>query len=227
MYVIVELPSCWSAGKGSHAYLTQPAQYTPACVGYEVSILPYVVNNRQNLNVCVYNSLQLCLQNSAKYYIHRLCKWCVECCPIPPPHCVLWSMQVCDLLDANRRMQEELMEKDQAIKVLQQKMADLKKTLQKELVWSPYCVVFSKCSWVLLPYSGQCVSRRCRNPSPLPRFTGKAPKIFPIAVSVYPLPPAISSKKPMSATSTSNMWSWGTCAVKGRRYVRVGVSRLV
>ena len=34
------------------------------------------------------------------------------------------------------------MEKDQAIKVLQQKMADLKKTLQKELVRSCHLVVF-------------------------------------------------------------------------------------
>ena len=34
------------------------------------------------------------------------------------------------------------MEKDQAIKVLQQKMADLKKTLQKELVRSRHLVVF-------------------------------------------------------------------------------------
>lgn len=44
------------------------------------------------------------------------------------------AVQVCDLLDSNQRMQEELMEKGQAIKVLQQKLADLKKTLQKELV---------------------------------------------------------------------------------------------
>lgn len=42
------------------------------------------------------------------------------------------------------------MEKDQAIKVLQQKMADLKKTLQKELVGSYHLVVFLGCGQVLL-----------------------------------------------------------------------------
>ena len=133
-----------------------------------------------------------------------------ECCPSPSsptPHlCAV--VQMCDLLDANRRMQEELMEKDQAIKVLQQKMADLKKTLQKELVRSRHLVVFLGCGQVLLlPYNKQLVFLRCRNHSPLAQLTGKPPIIPPIAVSAYPLPQVISNKKPTSATSTSSMWS--------------------
>ena len=51
-------------------------------------------------------------------------------------------MQVSELLDSNRQMQEELMEKGQAIRVLQQKLADLKKTLQKELVCLALLVVY-------------------------------------------------------------------------------------
>ena len=66
-------------------------------------------------------------------------------------------VQVCNLLDANQRMQEELMEKDQAIKVLQQKMADLKKTLQKELVCSQL-LAFLECGFCSLTADSLCVS---------------------------------------------------------------------
>lgn len=95
--------------------------------------------------------------------------------PIPPsPLCAV--VQVCDLLDANRRMQEELMEKDQAIKVLQQKMADLKKTLQKELVWSPHCVVFSKCAWCCCPTVDSVCLADAEIPVHCPGSLGKLPK---------------------------------------------------
>lgn len=49
------------------------------------------------------------------------------------------------------------MEKDQAIKVLQQKMADLKKTLQKELVRS-HLLTFLVCGCCSLTADSLCVA---------------------------------------------------------------------